>query len=213
MTQQVRAIRTRIALIRSAATLFEERGYTRTRLADISSGAGVSVGALHFHFDSKAAMSGAVQQAARRRFLQAIRATQRDQSDTLQQLINASHAIAGLLRNDVVVRAGLRVGHDETAPGSVDLREDWEAFVRHRLARAASQGVLRPPEAHHRLARCVVATSMGLEMLGRNDKSWLSPRTVTDIWELLLPALLTSDTTISPAGNGTSTQPSAPPTG
>ncbi|CAM5724103.1 TetR family transcriptional regulator OS=Streptomyces microflavus OX=1919 GN=HUT09_00685 PE=4 SV=1 [Streptomyces microflavus] len=53
MTKQVRAARTRQALIRSAAIVFEQHGYGQARLALISSGAGVSTGALHFHFEEQ----------------------------------------------------------------------------------------------------------------------------------------------------------------
>lgn len=59
MTKQDRAVRTRLALIRSAAEQFEARGYVRASLAEISAGAGVSSGALHFHFANKAAVAEA----------------------------------------------------------------------------------------------------------------------------------------------------------
>lgn len=54
MTQRRQAVKTRGALLRSGRRVFEERGYHRTRIADIASGAGVSVGAFYKHFDSKA---------------------------------------------------------------------------------------------------------------------------------------------------------------
>ncbi|NEE26311.1 TetR family transcriptional regulator, partial [Streptomyces sp. SID7982] len=60
MTKQERATRTRQALIRSAAVVFEQHGYAQARLVLISSGAGVSTGALHFHFENKAAVAEAV---------------------------------------------------------------------------------------------------------------------------------------------------------
>ena len=46
--------RSRGALLRSARKVFEERGYHRARIADIASGAGLSVGAFYKHFESKA---------------------------------------------------------------------------------------------------------------------------------------------------------------
>ncbi|MFF5310100.1 TetR family transcriptional regulator [Streptomyces massasporeus] len=64
MTEQDRAVRTRLALIRSAAEQFEARGYFRAGLAEISAGAGVGSGALHFHFANKDAVAEAVEQAA-----------------------------------------------------------------------------------------------------------------------------------------------------
>ncbi|MFD0381587.1 TetR family transcriptional regulator [Streptomyces stramineus] len=57
---------TRHALIRSAAQAFDQHGYTRAKLSAISAGAGVSSGALHFHFDTKAAMAAAVETEATR---------------------------------------------------------------------------------------------------------------------------------------------------
>lgn len=48
------AMQTRGALLRSGRRVFEQRGYHRTRIADIASGAGVSVGAFYKHFASKA---------------------------------------------------------------------------------------------------------------------------------------------------------------
>ncbi|MFE6134365.1 TetR family transcriptional regulator, partial [Streptomyces sp. NPDC056437] len=61
MKQQERAVRTRRALVHSAAEAFQQHGYVQARLAQISADAGVSPGALHFHFENKAALARAVQ--------------------------------------------------------------------------------------------------------------------------------------------------------
>jgi AcrR family transcriptional regulator len=50
-TRQV--LQTRGALLRSGRRVFEQRGYHRTRITDIASGAGLSVGAFYKHFTSK----------------------------------------------------------------------------------------------------------------------------------------------------------------
>ena len=55
MVKQERALRTREALIESAAEVFDREGFSVASLTAISSRAGVSNGALHFHFASKAA--------------------------------------------------------------------------------------------------------------------------------------------------------------
>lgn len=62
--KQERAVHTRQSLIRSAAEAFERHGYVRTSLAEISSSAGVSTGALHFHFENKAAIASTVEATA-----------------------------------------------------------------------------------------------------------------------------------------------------
>jgi AcrR family transcriptional regulator len=67
MAQQERAVRTRNALIESAAELFCKDGFDVVSLSTISTRAGVSNGALHFHFASKAALASAVWEAAAQR--------------------------------------------------------------------------------------------------------------------------------------------------
>ncbi|MFB7943191.1 TetR family transcriptional regulator, partial [Streptomyces sp. NPDC056049] len=84
MSKQERAARTRYALIRSAAELFEQRGYAQARLAEISAGAGVSSGALHFHFENKAAVAQAVENEASRSLRRAARAAQERNAAALQ---------------------------------------------------------------------------------------------------------------------------------
>lgn len=69
MVKQERAARTRETLIRSAAQIFDREGFSVASLTGISSLAGVSNGALHFHFASKAALADAVEAAALIRLL------------------------------------------------------------------------------------------------------------------------------------------------
>ena len=64
MAKQERAVRTREKLIRSAAEVFDREGYAVASITTISARAGVSNGALHFHFASKAALAEAVAEAA-----------------------------------------------------------------------------------------------------------------------------------------------------
>ncbi|MEV7522661.1 TetR family transcriptional regulator [Streptomyces sp. NPDC091371] len=53
-------MRTRAALIRAAAVEFARRGYAGTAVSAITKVAGVSIGALTFHFDSKSDLADAV---------------------------------------------------------------------------------------------------------------------------------------------------------
>lgn len=53
MARQERAVRTRRAILEAAASVFDERGYEAATIADILTRAGVTKGALYFHFSSK----------------------------------------------------------------------------------------------------------------------------------------------------------------
>ena len=63
MARQERAVRTRHAVIRAAAEVFAERGYAAATIAEILDRAGVTKGALYFHFDSKEALARGVIEA------------------------------------------------------------------------------------------------------------------------------------------------------
>lgn len=53
MAQQARAIQTRRSILVAAAAVFDERGYSSATISEILARAGVTKGALYFHFTSK----------------------------------------------------------------------------------------------------------------------------------------------------------------
>ncbi|MEU3771813.1 ScbR family autoregulator-binding transcription factor [Streptomyces sp. NPDC032472] len=198
MAKQERAVRTRDALIGSAAEIFDREGYTVASLTAISSLAGVSNGALHFHFASKAALADAVEAAALLR-LAAVTGDPHPPGDRhppggrrLQDLVDATHRLAAALRADVVLRAGFQLCGESARPPEEDLREQWRAWVEEAVRRAESAGELRPGVAVADVVAAVVAATVGLEVLGARDTRWLSAATVTRLWRLLLPTLVPS---------------------
>ncbi|MYR98451.1 MULTISPECIES: ScbR family autoregulator-binding transcription factor [unclassified Streptomyces] len=194
MTKQVRAARTRQALIRSAAIVFEQHGYGEARLALISSGAGVSTGALHFHFENKAAVAQAVVAEASHGLLE-VSTNIRHRTDTaLQTLVDTSHALVDLLGRDPVTRAGFRLSYDGERCGEPGLPAQWRRCVGELLDEAAAAGTLAEGLSRHDVTVATVAATTGFEVLGRHDSAWLSARTLTGFWHLLLPRLATPET-------------------
>ncbi|WP_435973409.1 ScbR family autoregulator-binding transcription factor [Streptomyces sp. Qhu_M48] len=190
MTKQERATRTRDALIKSAAIEFDRHGYALAKLSAISSGAGVSPGALHFHFENKAAVAAAVECAASTALRRTARIVYRQRSNALQNLTDTAHAAARLLREDIVVRAGFRLSCSNSGRTELNLRQEWQSCVQQRLAEAADEELLATGIGSRQdLARTIVAATIGLEALCRDNDEWLSPRTVTGLWRTLLPML------------------------
>ncbi|MFE6408793.1 ScbR family autoregulator-binding transcription factor [Streptomyces sp. NPDC057837] len=202
MTKQDRAVRTRRALIRSAAEQFEARGYDRASLAEISAGAGVSSGALHFHFANKAAVADAVEQAAARALRRVALAGRGGDGSALQRLVDVTHRVARLLRADVVVRAGLRLNAEATTGRAPDLRGEWRACVHGLLDEAERGGELAAGVRPHRTGAVVLAATTGIEVLARDDQGWLARPSLTDLWHLLLPCVAAPHLTgvLDPAG-------------
>ncbi|MFB6556126.1 ScbR family autoregulator-binding transcription factor [Streptomyces sp. NPDC056405] len=200
MKKQERAIRTRHALIRSAAELFEQRGYVQARLAEISSGAGVSSGALHFHFPNKTAVADAVESEAGRILRRSARKAYDDQPNALQTLVDVSHVLAHLLRQDVVVRAGFRLNCDNTLRTGLSLRQEWQSCVQQLLAQAADEGSLKPGLPQRDLVMALVAATTGFEILSRENHQWLSRRSLSRYWRLLLPSVAEAHVAVDPEG-------------
>ncbi|MGW8327503.1 ScbR family autoregulator-binding transcription factor [Streptomyces sp. NPDC055897] len=190
MATQERAVRTRNTLIESAAELFDRDGYDVASLSTISARAGVSSGALHFHFTSKAALADAVGQAAALR-LEGI--TRQEAGSALQTLIDATHTLVRNLDHDVVLRAGFGLTDRRTQTrAGTDLRAGWQQWVESAFARADREGALAPGPVARDAATAVVAVTSGLETLGRHDAWWRSTAPLTRFWRLLLPALAES---------------------
>lgn len=105
MAQQERAVRTRRAVLEAAATVFAEHGYTAATVADILKTAGVTKGALYFHFDSKEALARGVLEIQTDQRLPA-------QDIRLQELIDVAMSVAHRLLHEPVLRAGARLSAD-----------------------------------------------------------------------------------------------------
>ncbi|KOG40964.1 ScbR family autoregulator-binding transcription factor [Streptomyces resistomycificus] len=192
--KQERAAHTRQSLIRSAAEAFEQHGYVRASLAQISSSAGVSTGALHFHFANKAALASTVEASAAVVLRRSAQAAQRPDLNALQQLISTSHALADQLCHDAVARAGYRLNCETPHRTGLELRGEWQECVRHLLARAAEDHLLADGIACEDLTTSVTAATIGFEVLGRRDFGWLSPASLTRFWRLVLPRWATAPT-------------------
>ncbi|MFF8836918.1 ScbR family autoregulator-binding transcription factor [Streptomyces sp. NPDC015130] len=203
MTKQERGTRTRDALIRSAAGEFDLRGFAQATLSAISVGAGVSPGALHFHFENKAAVAEAVEDAACTTLRRTARIAYRHRSDALQNLVDTTHALAGLFREDIVVRAGFRLSCANDCRTELNLRQEWQSCVQQRLAEAADEGLLATGGLRQvDLARTIVAATIGLVTLSQDSGEWLSPHAVTGLWRTLLPTMTTPEAlaALEPAG-------------
>ncbi|NJQ00449.1 TetR family transcriptional regulator [Streptomyces zingiberis] len=188
--KQQRALRTRQALISSAAHAFEEHGYTRASLADISAGAGVSRGALGHHFQDKAAVAATVEAVAAGRLREIATAARRSDANPLRKLASASLAVVEQLRRDVVIRAGLRLAGDPSFASRTDLYQEWERCVAGLLAEAADAGLLTGDPALRRVALATItAASRGFVTLGHEDPDWLDPQLHVHFWDLMLTGL------------------------
>ncbi|MFK4228060.1 ScbR family autoregulator-binding transcription factor [Streptomyces sp. NPDC019890] len=192
-TKQERAVRTRCALIHAAALVFDQAGYAQAKLDSISRSAGVSRGALFFHFANKEAVASAVEDEASAVLRTVTANVYRTRESAMQALIDSTHLLARLLNADVLVRGGYRLNRDNSRPSSRNLHLEWQAFVGRLLDEAAAEQTLLPTAPRGDIRDAVVAAMTGFQVLGGDDPAWLSSRAVTRFWCLLLPRLVSAD--------------------
>ncbi|WP_042427797.1 TetR/AcrR family transcriptional regulator [Streptacidiphilus anmyonensis] len=153
---QERAARTRQALVCAAAREFDRNGYAASSLARITRSAGISVGALTFHFASKEDLAAEVRVHGHAATVATVRTVPR-QSEAVLWVISLTLALASLLEEDVAVRAAARLSREQP-DGGPDWTSAWVPAIRERLGR------LRQDEALPGSARVVFA-SLAIHLL------------------------------------------------
>lgn len=190
---QERSERTRSRLVHAGAELFDRKGYGNASLLDIAGAAGVTKGALYFHFGSKEELADAVQQRSHSLVQQAVRAMEDDGRAPFQGLIDLTHWFGRTLSEEPAMRAAFRIAAERADGRSrrgSSFHETCIAAARHLLERARDAGELRPgstegPET------LIAAALCGIEVLCRGAMGYdqLAVR-IGMLWELMLPALV-----------------------
>ncbi|TFD73735.1 ScbR family autoregulator-binding transcription factor [Cryobacterium gelidum] len=193
MPQQIRAQETRAAIIRGAAAAFEQRGYGSTSLAQVSAAAGVTKGALYFHFDSKEALAVAIIDAQHTESVSAGRELLDNNVPGLRALVSITYELARQLRDDLIVSAGVRLTIEAvnfSTPVSASYL-DWIAACEEFVRRGIADGDVVPTVDVRAAARFVTAAFTGVQVVSdvltrRGDID----QRLTEMWTLLLPGLV-----------------------
>ena len=196
MAQQARAIVTRAAIIRGASIAFQKRGYGSTSLSDVSAAAGVTKGALYFHFDSKEALALAIIEAQHEASRTIGRKLADDNKPGLHAMIIMSIELAKQLRDDPVVRAGVRLTIDAASfstPVSGPYL-DWMLACEEFLRRGIAEGDIVQNVDVSATAHFIIAAFTGVQvtsdvLTGREDME----QRLVEMWAMILPALVPAE--------------------
>jgi AcrR family transcriptional regulator len=194
VSRQEQSEKTRSAIIDAAAAAFDAHGYQGAGLSLILDQAGVTRGALYFHFASKEELA---QELIRAQF-ENIERHLSDGAKGLQALINLTFAMAADLISDIRVRAGVRlvIEHASFTAPTEDAYRSWIQVARDLLVDAKRSGELSRGVSPEDAARFLVGSFAGVQLVsdvlsGRSD---LQDR-VADLWSFVLPALAASPRT------------------
>ena len=190
---QARAARTRNKLVRAGAELFDRKGYAQATLAQIAESAGLTKGALYFHFASKDALVEDIEEQAQSLLRDFIRTQKEHGTSPVQALIDLTHLLAHTLHQDPVVRASYRISHEGAGrqPSIADFHTPWIAEALTLLEEACAQGQLREHQPRARAETMLSTMVCGIGVLAAADSPRLQlTRGVAELWDQLLPTLV-----------------------
>ncbi|GAA2047553.1 ScbR family autoregulator-binding transcription factor [Leifsonia soli] len=193
MVKQERAQVTRGTIVSGAAAVFGRRGYGLASIADIAAEAGVTKGALYFHFPSKDELARAVITEQHRRTMVAAAEVVEQGLPGLETVVRLSAVLAHQLLTDPVVQAGIRLTTDVSMfdPPVTEPYEDWLRTTEALFRQAAEEGDLRPDLDPGMLASVVVPAYTGVQLVSETvaRRADLLER-LRDLWTVLLPGIV-----------------------
>jgi AcrR family transcriptional regulator len=188
LPRQDRAERTRNLILDAAAEAFEARGFAGASLSDILTRAGVTKGALYFHFASKEELAKALVDEQWRTELPSLE----DTTDPLQTVIDMCHAYCRDLCTNIRVRASNRLmaesNLDRPFPQAC---ARWTDQIRQLLEAARDAGDLRPEWDPAEVASYVCSAVVGIQTTAGAvpDREDMRDR-LTNMWKISLPGLV-----------------------
>ncbi|GLX53116.1 gamma-butyrolactone-binding protein [Streptomyces hygroscopicus subsp. hygroscopicus] len=185
MAQQERAVRTRRAVLEAAAAVFAERGYAAATIAEILNRAGVTKGALYFHFDSKAALARGVLQEQ----ISAEYHVPREVK--LQEWVDAGMTLADRLPREPLLLAGVRLSAD--LQGRNVFGSAWPAWAEltaSLLAEARARDEVLPHVEPEETAQVFLGAWTGVQLVSQAVADWADlDERMSALFNHLLPAI------------------------
>ncbi|GHF44051.1 gamma-butyrolactone-binding protein [Streptomyces mashuensis] len=188
MAQQERGIRTRRAALQAAAELFAERGYEACTVSDILARAGVTKGALYFHFDSKEALARGI--LAEQVSVEGVL----PQASKLQEWVDVGMALAHRLPGEPLLRAGARLAMDPQMQPLVSEGpwSGWNVVSSGLLAQAKARGEVLPHVDPDVTAKFVISAWTGVMIVSQIATGLADlEQQISVLFRHILPALAT----------------------
>lgn len=193
MPVQERARVTKGSIVAGAAAVFEEVGYGSASLSTVAERAGVTKGALYFHFSSKEDLALGVIEAQHALVIEDVRRAALYGRDALSTMMMISGCFGRRLVQEPVVRAGVRLTLEASAFGQqvTEPYHDWIRTMESLIRQGQAKGEIKDVVDAAALARYLVPSFTGVQMLS----AILTERTdvlerIEDMWSILLPSLV-----------------------
>lgn len=200
MPRQDRAERTRNLILDAAAEAFEARGFAGASLSDILARAGVTKGALYFHFNSKEELAKALIEEQWN-----VEPPEMTDQNPMQSVIDLSHSFCHSLCVNIRVRASNRLvtesNFDRPYP---QVYTRWVEVIHQFMKAAHDSGDLRPEWDPAEVSSFIGGAVLGIQTMSGvlTNREDLRERLI-DMWKITLPGLVPARrlSRYRPAGN------------
>ncbi|MGK5544541.1 ScbR family autoregulator-binding transcription factor [Streptomyces sp. URMC 127] len=185
MAKQERAVRTRRLILEAAGAVFDEFGYESTTIAQILARAGVTKGALYFHFASKEELArGVLDQALT---LEGVL----PQESRLQEWVDVGMVLAHRLPREPLLSASIRLSADRKARDLFGTSwPAWIDFIAGQLTEAKAQGEVLPHVDPGATATLFVGAWTGVEILATaHGEGGALEKRISHLYDMFLPGI------------------------
>jgi AcrR family transcriptional regulator len=193
MAQQERAVRTKEAVVTAAAEAFADAGFLGTSMADIFGRAGVTKGALYFHFASKEDLATEIVNTEEEAAATIVSEINCSNAPPLQKLVDITFRWAHEIQTNPIVRAGVRLIIEQGTynnPMPVPYSQ-WESIVFGLLADAQERGELERAVDATAMAEFVVSSFTGAQIVSQVQSGHADLiQRIERMWQLLLLGML-----------------------
>lgn len=186
VVKQERAERTRAAVVLAASEVFREMGFAGASVAKIADQAGVTLGAVYFHFTSKDELAREIVSRQPDFVVPA------QQSQGLQRVVDVTLTWAYQLLDDPILQAGARLVWEQERfmEPERNSHAQWATLLLPELRTAQDQRELRAGADVTAIARLVVNACTGAQMHSYVEARHRDlPQRVVEIWQCLLPTI------------------------
>ena len=165
MPMQQRAVLTRGRVLIAAAEVFARTGFLAASMNDIVEAAGVTKGAVYFHFPSKEALAVAIVEEQFAQWPPLVAAVLEHSPDALTSIVTLTYEVGSRFRDDVLTTAGVRLSFERELVNAAMPTPfvGWVAILQDLFGQARREGRLRAGLVPAATARALVGGFFGIQ--------------------------------------------------
>jgi AcrR family transcriptional regulator len=193
MARQVRSEATRRKILDAAVDVFTEVGFAAADRGAIIERTGMTKGAFYHHFDSMESLATAIIEDGSNLVVSELSAMSDSFSPALENILHGTFVTADLFATNKVVRTAEQLtlafgkfnGNIGTAYAA------WIEATTAEARRAIAEGDIREELDPLVISESIIGATFGARMMGQTGDGNDLVRRLTQMWELLFPAIVT----------------------